>query len=760
MSTVTTNTSDTTSLPHSKILPIGISAGGRFSVDGRIVRLDRIHDDEVVELVDQRTLGLMRVKTLQSGELVAPTLDWMRGAYRDGRLYAIDAADTAADRQGRYALLDPDVCVDRDPKSRFKFSLASRAEADRIKLTDAACGDWLNRNYGREKDDLRFPKPGASSLRRWIAKLRKQGKHQGVLVSQMGRPRGKSQLDSFLDALVHEGALYYWTRPEAEQKDAYAWLCDQVDAMNANSTDGARKLKTPSREALRQRIHRLRCYDTVKAKQGQKEADRLFVGSDQAITAVDLLEIGLMDATTLEQVIVFDEEWLLPACRIRIIALMDLKSKAITGTHVYAGPNRAETSIEAIIASMTPPNVPPAMLKRFPILAWMFGKYARIMPDNEKALIGPSTLPSINEIGIDVMPAPVEMPTAKAALERFWRTLKDALRQVPGTIIDPRRAKEMDLDAVDAACLTLPQLRALVAQVVAAYNSSPCRGLDGQSPALVWQRNVRSRATRGFEDIAHVRRVLGRTETALLTFDGVEKNSIRYREVSAVTKLLDNLAHTQSVRSRRKDGSITIEVKIRISPGNLDAIQVWDPVGEEWAVLPSTQPRYTHQLSEWEHREFSRMAAKRNEPFASEKDRLISKAATMRMIDEMAPQLPFQQRRNMAALYVSQQVKRLAGSTADVPAPIPLDDVAPAANQSTMESERRDQGVPAETGKTTGGKKRHRAPARASNADHDNTQGDVTPDYDWDEVEVAPPADPEIGHEPPSIDENWSERDA
>lgn len=150
---------------------------------------------------------------------------------------------------------------------------------------------------------------------------------------------------------------------------------------------------------------------------------------------------------------------------------------------------------------MTPPDVPVAMLRKHPILGWMFGKYARLLPDNEKALIGPSTLPSINEIGIDVMPAPVGMPTAKAALERFWRSLKDALRQVPGTIIDPRRAKEMDIDAVDAACITLAQLRVLVAQVVAAHNTNPSRGLDGLSPALIWQNNVRNRATREFENL-------------------------------------------------------------------------------------------------------------------------------------------------------------------------------------------------------------------------------------------------------------------
>ena len=751
-----TNPTPYTPAPPTGIAPMTLPIGGRFKIDGRTVRLERIFDDETIELIDQQTLGRVQVKDPETGALSAPNLGWLRQMYKEGRGHALDEAETIAEKQGRYALLDPEVCVDRDPKSRWRSSLANRANADGIKLTDAAHGQWLDQNYGREKSDLDYPKPAASSLRRWNSKIRKQGAHAGVLVSLVGRRRGSSQLDAVRDAFVHEAALYYWTRPEAEQKHAYAWLEDQVENLNEKRPAGAEEIKAPSREALRLRIHRLRCYDTVKAKCGQKEADRLFVGSDEAITAVDLLEIGLMDATTLEQVVVFDDDWLLPACRIRITALMDLKSHAITGFHVYAGPNRAETSLETIIASMMPPDVPAAMLKRHPMLAWMFGKYAKLLPDNEKALIGPSTLPSINEIGIDVMPAPVNMPTAKAALERFWRTLKDALRQVPGTIIDPKRAKDLDLDAVGAACLTLAQLRALVAQVVAGFNSSPCRGLDNQSPAMVWQQNIRNRATRGFEDIARVRRVLGRTETALLTFDGIELNGIRYRNVAAVTGLLNNLANTQAVRGRRKNGDITVEVKVRISPANLDSIQVWDPIAEDWAVLESTQPRYTHQLSEWEHREFTRMAKKRNEPFASEKDRLFSKSETMRMIDEFAPKLPFQQRRNMAALYISQQVKRLAGPVAEQPAPVPLDEIAPGAEQATMESSRKDDGLPASPG-ASGRSRASKSIIPPLRADDHYTQPGVhddTPDIEWDDVEMPPPADLEVGYEPPATEDD------
>lgn len=245
---------------------------------------------------------------------------------------------------------------------------------------------------------------------------------------------------------------------------------------------------------------------------------------------------------------------------------------------------------------------------------------------------------------------------------------------------------------------------------------------------------------------AHVRRVLDRTDTALLTFDGIETNGIRYRDAAIVTGLLDNLASTQAVRGRRKDGTITIEVRIRTSPGDLDSIQVWDPIAEEWVVLPSTQPLYTHRLSEWEHREFTRMAKRRNEPFASERHRLDSKSETMRLIDEMAPHLAFQQRRNMAALYLSRQAKKLGGTGAAQPAPVPLEGVAPAAPQATME-----------TGRQTTGNGANLSDEGASTS---GTASETDDYVDWDGVETPAPADVEDGYEPPAVNEDWSEEEA
>lgn len=640
-----------------------------------------------IELVDEQTRRPLQYRDPETGEKQPFTLAILRDLYAIGKASFSSEPESATERQGRFATMDPHAIIDRDPKARWKANLAQRALQSGVKRTDRECRDFLEDHYGTEQGDFDYPKPSPSTLRRWMSKLVKSRKDASVLASLAGRPKGRSQLDPVVDGLVHEAALYFWTRPRAQVMDAFSWLSDQIDRLPSKN-DGSIHL-CPSKQTLYKRVDALRCYDTVKAKHGEREAERRYRGSGENLVVNDLLDVVLMDATTLEQTIVFDEDWKLPACKVRIVALMCARSHGIIGWHVYAGPNRGETSIEAVLDCLMPPIIDKDSLKSMPALGWMFGKPRGILPDNEKALIAPSTIDSFNELGIDVLLPPIEMPTAKAVLERFFRFLKQALAQIPGTIVDPKRAKETGYNLV-GPCITLPQLREIVGSVITQHNISPSKGLDGQSPALVWQRLSNVRANPIFEDTDRARRILGRTVTVLLTRDGVEHNRIRYRDRDLVTRLLDNMGHTQAKRGQRKDNSVTFEVKARIAPGNLDTIQIHDALADVWVTLPSTQPRYTANLSEWEHQEFTRCAAKRNEPFSSEKQRLESKVRTMRMIDEKAPALAFQQRRQMATLYQSQQVEKLVGRKFAIPADLSEEALA---RQEAAEQGRADAGV-------------------------------------------------------------------
>lgn len=738
------------------ILPlgsVGIAAGTLFEIDGRYVKIKKIHDHGVLEIVDQLTMVQIEIRSEISGERISPTLDWLRERYIAGEVRPVEPAEIAFKTAGRTDLMDPERLLDRDPDARWRRGFIARAYESKTPRTDSDLGTWINEEFGRHPDDNGRTRPSGSTLKRWIRNWLKSQGSEWNMIFVRGRRRRTSQLDPRADRIADDCALWYWASPQESKRNAWFRAKVTIRDYNANLKQGEAPLKNFSEQTMRNRIDRFKCYDTVKAKHGKKHAEKLFKGAGEGLNAASPLEIALMDATVLEQVIVFDEDWQLPACRIRIVALMDLFTNAILGYHVYPGPDRAETSIEAVLNAVAPPGVPDESRAQCPTLDWIMGKPSAILPDNAKTLIGPSTMPSFEEAGITIMMPPVETPTAKAKLERWFSTLKARIRGLPGTIIDPKRAVELEYDPVAEACLTLPQLRKIIDGQVAAYNSEPQKALDNRSPVQIWEAYTRKHAIPVIQDQAKLRRILGRTDTALLTRNGIEKNRLRWRDGEKVRLLLSNLANTASAR-QRASGDIVVTVKIRWNPGNLDTIQVFDEVDGSWTELPSTSPMYTKNLSEWEHEVYQRCAKRRKEAFETQENMLVSRENTLREIDEMAPKLAFQRRREMASLYVSESVKKLSGKRS-----LEMPEELNFLEQNTSETARTDTGLP-----------REQSPARAT-----NTLGKILPparsaeyfrpdnlepdEYDWDfgddgdiDAEIGREEQPDEDELPPGAD--------
>lgn len=742
---------------------IDLMIGTHFRVESRHVLLERVFDSGKVDLRDLNSDGLLEVRDPEGGANIAPTIDWMREMYALGLLHEIGPERGADERQSLILNLDPEACAVRDKKFRFRRSMAERAVASGVTRTDSAIGRWLEANYGKEPGDGGQSKPCPSTLRRWMRAYEHGDRRPGYLVSKVGRLRGQSQLDPFVDNLVHEAALWWWSTPRASKMQAYAWLHSQIAAANRARETGTPELKCPSKETVRKRIEKLRCRETAQAKYGAKAAAKLYEGSGEALTVDRPLEVVFMDATTLEQTIVFDEGWKLPACKVRMTVMVDACTSVILGHVVYAGPNRSETSLQAIINCMWPTDYPADVLEEHPDLRHAFGAPAAVLPDNEKALVGVSTLPSLNNAGITVLEPPVEHPQAKAMAERCFRTIKGLLALLPGTIVDPKHAKDLDYDGVKAAVLTLPQLRELVARVVASLNVSESKGLDDQAPIQVWMRKQASRATPVFADRERIARCLSRNFEVLLTRDGVELDRIRYRDREKVSRLISNAHHTAPRRQQRRDGSATVSVSCRRQDGNIDQIEILDTLSNEWVALPSTQPEYTHNLSAWEHDVFTRSAKRRRESFKTQADKLKSVAMTMRAIDELCPGLKFQQRREMAALYQSRVVNKLAGRSR--PTAFPSESIT--VPRIIGDELRRDSHVldPIPAAKTPSSDRTKRPPTRDPSF-YGHSAVAATDEFDWDAVELErqqPSTDTETGAEPlqphgeDEGDDGWAE---
>ena len=332
-----------------------------------------------------------------------------------------------------------------------------------------------------------------------------------------------------------------------------------------------------------------------------------------------------------------------------------------------------------------------------------YGPCATYIPDNAKSLLGPSIAPSLTECGIEIALPPVRMPTAKARIERFFGTLKSMLRQQPLALVDMRRAEEFGYD-VGRHAILMTQLQDLVDQAVAIHNDATTTEFDKRSPNQQLEQDATQNSRSLFYDVERLEHHIGVIDQAILDRNGVRKFGLRWRHKHKVRTMLKNMKRVlpSSRIRRRKDGTIAIVVKIWYNPGDLSSFKVFDEAAKEWVRLESTEPEYTHRLSMGAHRLFERRRKQRNETLKSKDDRLAGVARTRREMDQMVPDLDFQQRRKFAALFESKEVRKIAKRSIEPPATPSLDrvfgdvermdDGLPGDNPFSFEQAERDRG--------------------------------------------------------------------
>lgn len=318
-----------------------------------------------------------------------------------------------------------------------------------------------------------------------------------------------------------------------------------------------------------------------------------------------------------------------------------------------------------------------------------YGPCKMYIPDNSKALLGPKLAPALMEAGFGIHMPKVNGPTLKAPKERFYGTVKDGLRQLPLPVVDMIRAREMNYD-VGKHAIILSQLRDLVGQLVIHHNAAPTTELGGRSPNdIIAQQDARE-ARNMFFDMERAERKIMLTDQAMLDRNGVEFNGLRYRLKDVVKALLDSMQNLGPSRvTKRANKFIAIIVKIRINPGNIEKIQVFDDVRKAWFELPSTEPEYTHLLSASEHKIFIKRARQRNEVIKNKAQRLASMARTRDEMAKLVPNLQFQQRREWANLFENKAVQERTKRTYAAPDPD-----GPFLDVFVHDTERADTGLP------------------------------------------------------------------
>lgn len=715
--------------------------GELWQYKGKKLRFERELGNRYLYFLVEPTLAPFQIEDTE-GRLSAPNVEWAITAFADGSLRRLidPQASHCSRRLAAQREYDSETASQIDPRySLRRFVLRGLDEFGHCELGDKAIARALTRLWGSKLDRaVDFVMPPVRTVRRWLETRGSSGERRtSQLVSLSGRVPRRRRLHPELVGLLQAAAVDYWTSRERSIADAFALFTDAIRGANADPERLGHRptLEPPSIETLRREIRKLECFDTYAAKYGQKKAETRFKGNGKGLTASRLLRLGCMDHTLLDTVAVIDATSVLPLGRPWLTVLIDVRTRCVVGFVITFLPPSLYAALECIKRANRPKLRLDQTHPNYPVLVHIFGKFDEIVVDNGWEFSGASFEDANADVGTTVRWAPIKSPTYKAVVERFFGTLNSLLNsKTPGSVLKPELLRELDYDPYKTAVLTLEELEQLVWSAISYYHIDEHSTLH-RPPASLWEEEMAAHGIDVIGDDSQLDKMAGAVESGRrLSRSGVMLHGLQFHDPAVTTGLLEDLIAYEPVRRQRRRGSATVTVKVKFNPENLAEIHVWNAKRSRYVTLPCVDEEYTRATSLWQHEQLRKWTQAKGLAFSSEADRQAARAALIREIEDLAPDLKVRQRRAIARLQDSARIQDLLGSHIEVAlAPARHDGMAPTIEQEPLASHRNDGGSPP-TRPPRGGRRVSKATARRETILETNTpenEEEVPSAIDW-----------------------------
>ncbi|ALL13157.1 integrase catalytic domain-containing protein [Caulobacter henricii] len=541
-------------------------------------------------------------------------------------------------------------------------------------------------------------KPCVRTVRRW---LKERGsffdRKMAQMVSMSGRVPRARRFPPETCELLRRFAMKFWVNFALNKKDAYALLCVCLARINRARKSRASylpQLKRPSEETFRKEINRLECYETYAARFGEKKAKARFEPSGEGLVAQRFLELGCLDHTMVDSVVVMSADQRLPMGRPWLTVLVDVFTRCVLGWVVSFEPPSLYSATECVKRASCPKLSLSAAHPRYRQMVTIFGHVDEIVTDNGKDLSGVAFEDAMIEISTSVRWAPIASPTFKAIGERFFLTLKTMLfDKLPGATLKPELLREMGIDPRNTAILTLEELELLINEAVCLYHFEEHRALNAP-PAQIWEEQMNAHGIPTLTELTRLDKLVGAMRDGCrVAKTGVQFKNLRYFDADAVGALLDDLAGLAERRNQPK-GSASFTAKIKYNPANLSEIHVWNARRNTYVTLPCLERAYADGLSVFQHKHLEDWSRLKGEDFSSPEERLAARAAMVRLVEQFSPDLTTRGRQRAARLLNSPKIQSLQGDTVSLAyAPARHDGLAAVIPHDALSSLRVDGGL-------------------------------------------------------------------
>ncbi|MBX3595068.1 DDE-type integrase/transposase/recombinase [Sphingomonas sp.] len=618
--------------------------------DKRLIWRGEYGDGEI-NVEDFETGQLYRPVDPQTGIRQVATVQWLQSAIAFGDFQVIRNADGTPHETKRApcAEMDREEILKTDAFAEARQTLLQRLYAAGATRNDPNLSSAIDSAWA-ELDERFGKRPATSTVREWMTWTDPELPSLSQLVSNAGRvPRAK-RLDSLVREVIEQRADWYWADHGRQIKDAEAAGHADIVKINVERREeGLPPLKQPSREAYRRAVRASESKENYERKHGKTAAERYWRPSMGGNLAKHALELVFMDDTPLDVVACVQSRagQRFPAGRPYLCVALDLATRCVVGFVLSFKPPTTHTAAECLKrVGREKMHLTQDWTSRYPVLRQVAGKPQKLYCDNGANYVSGALQDACAEAGITLVFAPVDAPKAKAAMERFFRTLKTwLLAKLPGHTLDPRALREMGINPEARAVLLVEELEELIQEFINTYHISIHCGLNEQ-PAAAWLRSIESRPRSILDERALDMMTLLTVHGRRLTTNGVRWQHLSYRGENLEQLLASNLPREKM--SGRLKATAAATVKIKIDPENVGHIFVFDPETRTYRELFATQQDYAAGLTLDQHEQALAWAKRRNLAFNSEEERMAALNNLNEFIQKRMPSLATRERRVLA----------------------------------------------------------------------------------------------------------------
>jgi putative transposase len=233
-----------------------------------------------------------------------------------------------------------------------------------------------------------------------------------------------------------------------------------------------------------------------------------------------------------------------------------------------------------------------------------FGVPASIVVDNGLEFKNNPMKDACYQLGISLEFAPPHTPEWKGSIERFFGTVEtNFVHKQPGTTRSNPKQLGDDEDPDKKACIPYNIFLGLLHKwIIDVYSQDLNKGAGG-IPSKIWEKATEEYPVDWPNSSHELAILLGRIEYRVITNRGIELNCLTYNSTELNQLLRKFSKHNKGAEQR---------FKIKYDPQNLGHVNVYDHlITNDWIKkVPCTDQRYAEGLSEWEHEEARKFAAK------------------------------------------------------------------------------------------------------------------------------------------------------